>query len=135
MLPFRFSALPLSFSGQMLAAGFPSPADDYIEEPLDLADILVRNKQASFLVRASGHSMHGKGLYDGDYLIIDRSVTPRPGHIVVAVVDGEFTLKQLAKAPTGFVLRAAHPDYPDIPANDVEIWGCLYSSSRLWLPR
>ena len=78
-------------------AGFPSPADDFIERSLDLNEQLVINPIATFFVRASGHSMDGAGIHDGDLLIVDRSVTPVHRSIVIAVIDGGLTVKRLSK--------------------------------------
>jgi DNA polymerase V len=78
-------------------AGFPSPADDFIERSLDLNEQLVTNPIATFFVRASGDSMDGAGIHDGDLLIVDRSMTPVHGSIVIAVIDGGLTVKRLSK--------------------------------------
>ena len=80
-----------------MEAGFPSPADDFIERSLDLNEQLVANPIATFFVRASGHSMDGAGVHDGDLLVVDRSLTPTHGNIVVAIIDGGLTVKRLSK--------------------------------------
>ena len=77
-----------------VAAGFPSPADDYLDKNLDLNEFLIKKPAATFLVRVSGDSMIEAGINDGDILIVDRSITPQYGFIVIAVVDGEFTVKR-----------------------------------------
>jgi DNA polymerase V len=74
-------------------AGFPSPADDFIERRLSLDEHLIQHKESTFFMRVAGHSMRGLGIYDGDLLIVDRSVPATHGCVVVAVVDGEFTVK------------------------------------------
>ena len=89
--------LRLPLIGSRVEAGFPSPADDFIERSLDLNEQLVANPIATFFVRASGHSMGGAGIHDGDLLVVDRSLTPTSGNIVVAIIDGGFTVKRLAK--------------------------------------
>ena len=89
--------LRLPLIGSRVEAGFPSPADDFIERSLDLNEELVANPIATFFVRASGHSMGGAGIHDGDLLVVDRSRTPTSGNIVVAIIDGGFTVKRLAK--------------------------------------
>jgi DNA polymerase V len=89
--------LRLPLVGGRVEAGFPSPADDFIERSLDLNKQLVANPIATFFVRASGNSMDGVGIHDGDLLVVDRSVSPIHGSIVVAVVDGGFTVKRLTK--------------------------------------
>ena len=78
-------------------AGFPSPADDHIEGKLDLNEHLVRRPAATFFVRASGQSMRDAGIFDGDLLIIDRGVTPQPDDIVIAILEGDLTVKRLKK--------------------------------------
>ena len=77
-----------------ISAGFPSPADDYLDKNLDLNEFLIKKPAATFLVRVSGDSMIEAGINDGDILIVDRSITPQYGFIVIAVVDGEFTVKR-----------------------------------------
>lgn len=83
--------------GGRVEAGFPSPADDFIERSLDLNEQLVTNPIATFFVRANGHSMDGAGIHDGDLLIVDRSITPAHGSIVIAVIDGGLAVKRLSK--------------------------------------
>jgi DNA polymerase V len=83
------------FEAPAAQAGFPSPAADYVEEVLDLNDLLVRNPPSTFLVRIAGDSMIGAGIFPRDYATVDRSITPVPGKIVVAVVNGDFYIKRL----------------------------------------
>ena len=89
--------LRLPLIGPRVEAGFPSPADDFIEGSLDLNEQLIDNPIATFFVRASGHSMHGAGIHDGDLLVVDRAITPESGSIVIAVIDGGLTVKRLSK--------------------------------------
>jgi DNA polymerase V len=89
----RRLVLPLAESS--VRAGFPSPADDYADQPLDLGGHLIRNKAATFIVRAKGDSMQGAGIQDGALLVVDRSAEAKDGSIVVAVVDGALTVKRL----------------------------------------
>jgi DNA polymerase V len=121
-----YSPLLVPVAGSRVAAGWPSPADDYLDGHIDLSEHLIPRPAATFLVRASGRSMQGVGIADGDEPIVDRSITPRDGQIVIAVVDGEFLVKTLytAGAPR---LVAAHPDFPDIPVTgrDVQVWGVV----------
>lgn len=125
-------ALPLV--GHRVAAGFPSPASDFLEDSLDLNDYLVRNKPATFLFRVRGESMLGASINDGDKVVVDRSVAPAHMDIVVAVVDGEFTLKRLHLQPCGPVeLRAEHPNYPPITfkeGSELVIWGVVVGLVR-----
>jgi DNA polymerase V len=109
-------------------AGFPSPADDYVERRLSLDEHLIQHRESTFFMRVAGHSMRELGIFDGDLLVVDRAVPAAHGSVVVAVVDGEFTVKQLLYTPQGKVLRAAHPDYPETPIRpeqDFSIWGVV----------
>ena len=109
-----------------VACGFPSPAQDYYDGPIDLTDMLVDDRAATFIVRASGHSMTGAGISDGDELLVDRSKHPQHGDIVVAVFDGELTVKRLELTPAGVVLRSENAEHPDITVpelSDLQVWG------------
>ncbi|MDN0082398.1 translesion error-prone DNA polymerase V autoproteolytic subunit [Crenobacter sp. SG2305] len=109
-------------------AGFPSPATDYVERGIDLNEHLISHPEATFIVRVSGWSMRDAGIHDGDELIVDRALTPRDGNVVVAVVDGELTVKRLRNTPTGCKLCADNPDYPDIEFRDgqeMTVWGVV----------
>ncbi|OIR07815.1 LexA repressor [mine drainage metagenome] len=109
-------------------AGFPSPADDYVERRLSLDEHLIQHRESTFFMRVAGHSMRDLGIFDGDLLVVDRSVPATHGCVVVAVIDGEFTVKQLLYTPQGKVLRAAHPDYPEVAVtaeHDFSIWGVV----------
>lgn len=109
-----------------VACGFPSPAQDYYDGPIDLTDMLVDDRAATFIVRASGHSMTGAGISDGDELLVDRSKHPQHGDIVVAVLDGELTVKRLELTPSGVVLRSENAEHPDITVpelSDLQVWG------------
>lgn len=109
-----------------VACGFPSPAQDYYDGPIDLTDMLVDDRAATFIVRASGHSMTGAGISDGDELLVDRSKHPQHGDIVVAVLDGELTVKRLELTAAGVVLRSENAEHPDIivpELGDLQVWG------------
>ena len=109
-------------------AGFPSPADDYIERDLSLDEHLIRNRIATFFVHVKGDSMRDAGIQDGNLLVVDKSITPRHGSIVVAEVDREMTVKRLYKRRGEIRLQAANPAYPDIPIlpdSEVVIWGVV----------
>lgn len=109
-------------------AGFPSPAQDYFEGRLDLNKHLIHDVTSTFLVRVSGHSMHGAGISDGDELVVDRSLTPVDGNVVVAVLDGELTVKRLRFGRGVVRLVAENPDYPDIEIPELAeltIWGVV----------
>ena len=122
----RRARLSLPLAGERVAAGFPSPADDYVEVGIDLNEQLIRHPISTFFLRVSGDSMIGAGIHDGDLLVVDRSLEPRPGRVVVAVLDGAFTLKQLIRSQGRLRLEAAHPNYPPLDLHrcgDVQIWG------------
>ena len=111
-----------------VSCGFPSPADDFMETPISLDRTLIKNPTATFFVRAKGDSMTGLGIQSGDVLIVDRAVTPKLGDVVLAVVHNEFTVKQLKKEETQYLLAAANPQYPNIkidPEQGCEIWGVI----------
>ena len=105
-------AAPLMSSAVM--AGFPSPAEQYVERPLDLNELLVARPAATYFVRAAGDSMTGVGIQDGDLLVVDRSLDPADGAVVIACVDGEFTVKTYRRDAGGVRLEAANPAYPPI---------------------
>ena len=114
-------------------AGFPSPAEDLGAQRIDLTQLLIKHSQATYFLRASGHSMTEAGIFDGDILVIDRAIKPRNTHIVVAIVDGEFTVKQLYQRAGRMKLKAANPTYPDITPKDgqtIEVWGVVTSTIK-----
>ncbi len=115
---------PLFLSG--VSAGFPSPADDYLDRKLDLNEYLVKNQAATFFVRVAGDSMTGAGINDNDILVVDRSLEPSSNNIVIAVVNGELTVKRLIKNKNSCRLIAENPDYPPLEISEempLEIWG------------
>lgn len=132
------SPAPLSSSySSLIAAGFPSPADDHAEGKLDLNEHLVNHPAATFFARAGGDSMIGAGIYSGDLLVVDRSIEPRAGHIVVAVINGDMTVKRLAYRDGVPVLRPENPAYCEIVlggCEDGEIWGVVSASIRVHAP-
>ena len=99
-------------------AGFPSPADDDIEAQLDLNEYLITHPEKTFMVRATGESMTGAGIFPGNLLIVDKSLTPKHGAIIIASVNHELTVKRLYKKNGTIKLQAENPDYPDIPLNN-----------------
>ncbi len=103
-----------SLMASHVAAGFPSPAEQYAEEPLDLNEYLVRNAPSTYFVRAAGDSMVEAGIQDGDVLVVDRSRDVVDGAIVIAAVDGEFTVKRFRRDARGIFLEAANPRYKPI---------------------
>jgi len=121
-------ALPLF--AHPVRAGFPSPADDYVCDALDLNEHLIRHREATFFLRAKGHSMTGAGIQDGDLLVVDRSVNPGHRSIVIAVIDGEFTVKRLYKRAGRIRLLAENPEYAPIElqeGQELQVWGVVTS--------
>lgn len=119
-------ALPLY--GSKVPAGFPSPADDHVEDALDLNAHLVKRPAATFFVRATGDSMTGAGIHSGDLLVVDRSLEPKTGSIVIAVVNGELTVKRLRLEKGRVWLMPENPAYPELEIRDgleLVIWGVV----------
>ena len=109
-----------------VAAGFPSPADDYSEGKLDLNTLLINNPAATFFVKASGDSMINAGIYSGDMLIVDRSLEAKHGKVVIAYVDSQFTVKRLHKSSEGNFLMPENEAYTPIKiTEDTVIWGVV----------
>ncbi len=127
----RRQAVPVA--GTSVHAGFPSPADDYASKRLDLNDILITHPQATFLLRVSGDSMRDLGIFDGDTLVVNRALKPRHGCVVVATVDGEFTVKLLYLRAGRMKLKAANVTFPDIVPKEgqtIEVWGVVTSTIK-----
>lgn len=131
-------ARDLPLLAHRISAGFPSPAADYIEVGLDLNDYLVRNKPATFLFTVKGDSMSGASIEEGDKVIVDRAMTPKHRDIVVAVVDGDYTLKRLFKHRGRVELRAENPAYSPIEFKDgseLLVWGVVVGVVRRYSAR
>jgi DNA polymerase V len=114
--------------GYSISAGFPSPADDYIEDRLDLNQLLVSNQPATFFLRVKGDYMINAGIHDGDIIVVDRSVQPVDRSVVVAVVDGELTVKRLIMRSGMAELHAENPKYAPIcfqNGQELSIWGVV----------
>ncbi len=111
-----------------VSAGFASPADDHLEKRIDLNELLVKRPAATFMLHVEGDSMIGAGIHDGDLLIVDRSITPVDGSIVIAVVNGDMTVKRLKKGLNRVLLMPENPAYSpiEIPeGGELTIWGCV----------
>lgn len=109
-------------------AGFPSPATDYVEESLSLDQHLIEHEEATFFVRVTGSSMTGFGIHDGDLLVVDRSVEPADRSVIIAVIDGQFAVKQACRLPDGVLLRSSGPGHSDIlvgPDQELTVWGVV----------
>lgn len=109
--------------GARARLGFPSPADDFLDDGVDLHRLLIRNPPATYLYRAEGDSMRGAGICDGDVLVVDRSVRPQPDDVVIATWDGQQpACKIFGRRGDRVLLRSAHPDAPEIElAEDIEV--------------
>lgn len=124
------TALPRPLFSSRVPAGFPSPAEDYQEPALDLNSHLIQHREATFFMRVQGHSMTGAGIHDGDLLVVDRVLEPKDGDIVIAVLDGELTVKRLRLNGDSVTLQAENPDYDDIVLSDLQelqVWGVVTS--------
>jgi len=133
--PLLASAAPLmaSFLGNRVCAGFPSPADDLGAQRIDLTQVLITHPQATYFLRARGQSMIDAGIFDNDILVVDRAVKPRHNHVVVAIVDGDLTVKYLYQRAGRIKLKAANPTFPDILPKEgqtIEVWGVVTSTIK-----
>ena len=128
-VPFeKRTSLKLPLVSASVEAGFPSPADDHLERGIDLNEELIRNPAATFLVRVKGESMRDAGIHTGDTLIVDKSVTPIDRQIVVAMIDGEFTVKRFRKVNGRVFLEAANESFSPIEVGEnqeLTIWGSV----------
>jgi DNA polymerase V len=114
-------------------AGFPSPAEDHAGQRIDLFERLNSHPQATFFMKVSGLSMTEAGISEGDVIVVDRAIKPKSGHIVVAVVDGEFTVKQLVMRAGVVKLKAANPTFKDIvlkEGQDLVVWGVVKAALK-----
>ena len=138
-LPDTSSQMPLPFAEGGLRAGFPSPAQDYISESIDLNTELIAHPAATFYGRVIGDSMSGEGIEEGDILVIDKSLEPANGDLAVCQVDGEFTLKRLNIQKDRVLLMPSSPNYQPIVVteeNQFMIWGIVtYTIKRNRRPR
>ena len=119
-----------------VSAGFPSPADDYTEENIDLNEHLISNPFSTFFLRVKGESMINAGIKDNDLVIVDKSLTARPGNIIIAMIDGEFTIKRLSIKNNELYLKSENHNYPDFRFKnhiDVQIWGVVIYSIHSYL--
>jgi len=118
-IPFeKRTALRLPLVSASVEAGFPSPADDHLERGIDLNEELIRNPAATFLVRVKGDSMRDAGIHSGDVLIVDKSLAPTDRKIVVAMIDGNFTVKRFRKRGAQVFLEAENPEFPPIEVTE-----------------
>ena len=119
-----------------VSAGFPSPADDYAEENIDLNEHLISNPFSTFFLRVRGDSMKNAGIKDKDLIIVDKSLVAKPGDIIIAMIDGEFTIKRLSIKNNELYLKAENHNYPDFRFKnhiDIQIWGVVIYSIHSYL--
>jgi DNA polymerase V len=135
--PFGLAAIQSAHEAPLflckVPAGFPSPATDYMEDGLDLNEFLIQHKAATFLFRVQGDSMRDAGIVDGDKVVVDRSLLPKHNQIVVAVLDGEYTIKRLYRTQDRIELRAENPTCPHIVIaadSHLEVWGVVVGVVR-----
>lgn len=118
----------LPFYLATVSAGFPSPAEDYIEKNLDLNEYLIKHPSATFFVRADGNSMSNAGIHSGDILIVDRALEPADNKIIIAVLNGELTVKRIRKVKDACYLVPEHDEYEPIAVTeemDFQVWGVV----------
>ncbi|MDH3256900.1 MAG: translesion error-prone DNA polymerase V autoproteolytic subunit [Nitrospinota bacterium] len=122
------NACPLPLASCRVEAGFPSPADDYMEGSLDLNEHVIKHPSATYFVKASGDSMTGAGIFDGDLLIVDRSLEPAHGRVAIVELDGQLTVKRLLKSQGRFSLHSENASTPPIELQEeteVVVWGVV----------
>lgn len=127
-VPIISSAMWLDVCAWQMPAGFPSPAADHTEERIDLNKQLIRNKAATYVFRVKGDSMTGAGIYEGDALLVDRSIDPKHNHIVVVQLNNDFTVKRLHRRGGVVKLIAENPLYPPRlikEEDDFVVWGVV----------
>ncbi len=120
--------VPMPLLESFVSAGFPSPANDYLESGLDVRQLLIRNPSSTFFARVSGNSMIDAGIHDGDVLVIDKSLNPHDDSILVCCVDGEFTVKKVQKIDNDFYLVPQNKNLSPIKINesaDFRLWGVV----------
>lgn len=120
--------VPMTLLAARLSCGFPSPSADVAESRLDLNTLLVQNTNATFFFRVQGDSMAGIGLVEGSYLVVDRSIPARSGHVVVAIVNAEYTVKRLVRRGDAIELHSENPKYPPIvfaEDDELTVWGVV----------
>ncbi len=125
---FYFPTIFIPLVSSTVSAGFPSPAEDYTELSLDLNSYLIERPYTTFCIRVRGNSMEGAKMYDGDILLVDRSLSAQNGSVIIGVLDGEFTVKRLRLEQGKTFLIPEHPAYEPIPIteeNDFKVWGVV----------
>ena len=126
--PNKLKRIELPLFSNKVRAGFPSPAEDHIEQKLDLNQFLIKHPAATFFVRVEGDSMKNGGISNGDILIVDRAITPQSGQIIVAILNGEFTVKRVKKQGKRLFLIPENPEFPLMEVTeevDFQVWGVV----------
>lgn len=135
-VPLDLAPLVLLFAGNSAPMGFPSPAEDFATEPVDVMKKLMPYPQSMFLLRVKGHSMQDAGIYDDDVLVVSKAIKPLNGHLVVALINDEFTVKYLSLRAGRVRLKAANATYPDIVPREgetLEIWAVATGLIRIFI--
>ena len=128
--------LKIPLLSDAISAGFPSPADDYTEENIDLNEHLISNPFSTFFLRVKGESMINAGIKDKDLIIVDKSLIAKPGDIIIAMIDGEFTIKRLSIKNNELYLKSENHNYPNFRLKNhinVQIWGVVIYSIHSYL--
>jgi DNA polymerase V len=132
-IPDFSTQLELPYVDVGISAGFPSPADDFIELTIDLNKELIKHRDSTFFAKVKGNSMKNAGIFDGDLLIIDKSLEPQDGKIAICQIDGEFTVKRIKKEKEVVWLIAENEEYKPIKVteeNELMIWGIVIHSIK-----
>ena len=119
---------PITIANGAVAAGFPSPAGDYIDNRIDIFEYLIQHPTATFYVRVKGNSMVNAAIHDGDLLVVDRSIEPKHNQVVVAIIDGEFTVKRISKYNNKLYLIPENEHFKPIEITETmnfEVWGVV----------
>lgn len=128
IIPSTISRKPLPLFLESVSAGFPSPADDYMDKALDLNEYLIQNPSATFFVRVTGESMIDAGIHSGDLLIVDRALQPKDGSIVIAVIDGDLLVKRMSFRKNKIYLIPENREFAPVeikPEMNFEVWGVV----------
>ena len=128
------SALRVPMMAWAAACGFPSPAEDYVDRPLDFNELLIEHPAATFAIRIEGESMTGAGIFPGDIAVVDRAREPVDGNVILALLDGAFTVKRYRIKDGAVWLQAENPDFADMPLSDgqsFEVWGVIKRCIRM----
>jgi DNA polymerase V len=128
------SALRVPMMAWAAACGFPSPAEDYVDRPLDFNELLIEHPAATFAIRIEGDSMIGAGIFPGDIAVVDRAREPVDGNVILALLDGAFTVKRYRIKDGAVWLQAENPDFADMPLSDgqsFEVWGVIRRCIRM----